>query len=46
MQVDGLALVLEYSRTNTHVEKVSARHEHNTTVHVMSLNRQAESFMS
>ena len=50
MQVDGLAQVLapvlEYLRTNTCVEKVSARHEHNTTAHVMSLNRRAESFTS
>ena len=46
MQVDGLARVLEYSRTNTRVEKASAQHEHNMTAHVMSLNRRAESFTS
>ena len=43
MQVDGLAqvltLVLKYSRTNTHGEKVSAQHEQNMTVDVMSLDR-------
>ena len=48
MQVDGLVwvftLAFEYSRTNTHVEKVSAWHKHNTTPYVMSLNRRAESF--
>ena len=48
MQVDGLTqvlvLVLEYLRTNTCIEKASAQHEHNTTAHVVSLNRQAESF--
>ena len=37
MQVDGLAL--KYLRTNTHLESVSVRHEHNTTVYAMSLNR-------
>ena len=42
-QVDGLAqvleLALEYSRTNTCIVKVSAQHRHNTTAHVMSLNK-------
>ena len=50
MQVDGLAqvlaLTLKYSRANTCVENASAQHEHNTTAHAMSLNRQAESFTS
>ena len=50
MQVNGLtqvlALALKYLRTNTRVEKASARHEHNTTAHVMSLSRRAESFTS
>ena len=51
-QVDGLAqmlvlvLTLEYLRTNTYVENVSMRHEHNMTVHATSLNRGAESFAS
>ena len=50
MQVDGLAqvlaLTLKYLRANTHVENASAQHEHNSTAHAMSLNRQAECFMS
>ena len=46
MQVDVLAQVLKYLRTSTHVEKVNARHEHNMALHIMSLNRRAESFTS
>ena len=48
MQVDGftqvLMLALQYSRTITHVENMTAQHEHNTTAYVMILNRRAESF--
>ena len=48
MQVDGfarvLALLLEYSKTITCVKNMSAQHKHNTTVRVMSLNRQDENF--
>ena len=48
MQVDGPARVQlpEYSRTSTCVENASVQHKYNMTVHAMSLNRQAESFMS
>ena len=50
IQVDGLAQVqvhvLKYLRTNTRVESASVLHKHNTTVHAMSSNRQAESFTS
>ena len=46
-QVDGLArmqvLVLEYSRTNTHVEYASAWHEDDMMTHVMSSNQQVKS---
>ena len=49
MQVDGptqvLALAFKYLRTNTHANDASTRHKHNMTAHVMSLNKQAESFM-
>ena len=48
MQVDGFAgvltLVLKYLKIITCVKNISAQHKHNTTVHVMSLNRQDENF--
>ena len=42
-QVDGLTLkrvlASKFWRINTHVESTSVQHKHDTTMHVMNLNR-------